>query len=235
MELLLQRLSKLQSLSLRLSPSEEESSLVQWAPALQFTQLQVLDLRDNRIGDAGAQALARALPESNIQELVLSWNHFGQKGMEALTRALEKTSLKRLVVGCNENLDDQSLKMLMDQLEQGHHGSLRTLDLFGTQITESTGSRFLQCLEQRQTSLERLILDGTSVSMQIKNQVDYYLGLNRAGRRCLAGQNELSLSAWPYLLAKSSGDSRCKRRSSSKSLEAIYFFLQNKAELTGYI
>ena len=50
----------------------------------------------NKIGDAGAQALAAALPNSQVTELNLKWNKIEDAGAQALAAALPHSQVTEL-------------------------------------------------------------------------------------------------------------------------------------------
>ena len=54
-----------------------------------------LDLRDNTVGDAGARALAAALPATAVAELNLGYNYIGADGASALATAAGRASSLR--------------------------------------------------------------------------------------------------------------------------------------------
>lgn len=96
-----------------------------------------LDLRYNRIKDAGARRLANFLKESKtLEELVVSCNDIGPQGGAAIGESLvDNTSLKRLRI--NGNKIDNKGGMAFAAALQGNR-TLRSLDLGDTdQRTES--------------------------------------------------------------------------------------------------
>ena len=70
-----------------------ENGVAVLADALMFnSSLQVLDLRNNKIGPEGGSALARLIEtNTSLQRLDLRWNELGQIGGQSLLMALRKS------------------------------------------------------------------------------------------------------------------------------------------------
>jgi Ran GTPase-activating protein (RanGAP) involved in mRNA processing and transport len=78
------------------------------------SKLESLDLRNNRIGPAGAEAVARMLETNkSLVKLDLRWNEIGSAGAEALLNAFRvNRTLKQLELAGNKIPEG-----LMSQLE----------------------------------------------------------------------------------------------------------------------
>lgn len=72
------------------------------AESLPSSSLTTLDLRANCLQDAGVIALAGALPQSSIEVLELSFTGFGSPGMLALAAAMKETVVATLGVAGND-------------------------------------------------------------------------------------------------------------------------------------
>jgi len=248
---LLDRMTNLRSLSLRLPPGTGDYGAAVVAGSFSAAaecpsaataaatdaggrsqrnnSLQDLDLRECHLGDAGIVALAEALESSSIKSLILSWSSTTSVGMQALATGLRKNpALERLDLGCVNGVNDESIADLLSSLRHNHN--LKEVSFFCcAEVGEATGLRLLECLrggadgskdggdsidEDKlgyNTSLQKINLKGTNISPSTQNLIDYYLQLNRAGRKLLnVGAKfvdkepapHVNLSLWPSLLAK---------------------------------
>lgn len=221
---LFERVSNLRSLSLRLPRECADCGAIAVAAALneakgcnRHPQVELLDLRECPMHDPGIVALSGALKSSSIKGLVVSWSSITSKGVGAMAAALKcNPPLESLVLGCMDGLDDESVQELISSLVQ--NSTLTDLSLFCCKlIGESSGRRLLRCLTRRNTSLERISLKGTKISPSCQNMIEYYLRLNRAGRRYVIGYDDgrdrlLDLSLWPYILEKQTLQVEHRRR-----------------------
>ena len=110
-----------------------------------------LNLSDNLIGAAGAQALADALRENvslPLQKMYLSNNLIGAAGAEALADALkENTSLPlQELYLCNNRIGAVGAKAIAEALKQ--NASLQVLYLCNNQIGAAGAKAFAEALKQ---------------------------------------------------------------------------------------
>jgi Ran GTPase-activating protein (RanGAP) involved in mRNA processing and transport len=70
-------------------------------PYLDGTQMHTLHLGSNQIRVAGAQELARALPDTQIRILYLGYNYIGNAGASELAKTLSATRVHTLNLGYN--------------------------------------------------------------------------------------------------------------------------------------
>ena len=98
--------------------------------------LDELVLSCNQIGDVGAQALAAALPQcASLQKLNLSRNHIGEAGARAVAAALPQcASLQELTLSSNQ-IEDAGAQAVAAVLPQC--ASLKLLSLSLNNITDA--------------------------------------------------------------------------------------------------
>ena len=78
------------------------------------TSLKALDLSKNYIGDAGAIALAKALPHTKLETLLVDMNEITKVGVAEICKAVKSTrTLVNLSLGVN-NLTDPSAKLIAE-------------------------------------------------------------------------------------------------------------------------
>mmetsp|Transcript_44489 Transcript_44489/g.107181 ORF Transcript_44489/g.107181 Transcript_44489/m.107181 type:complete len:321 (+) Transcript_44489:406-1368(+) len=194
-------------------------------------------------GDGGALELAKWIHlNPNLQILDLKWNRIGSKGAEALLGALVSCNhgLKHLNLSCNcilecnaiekflphSQLDsfDISFNLIGDsEIQQISRGlswntKLRELDLRGCQRITDNGLRsLLSCISGRNTSLWHLhIPKSCQGRSNLSGQILYWLRVNKAGRRLLQEQDFVDRSLWALVLQKGSPDPAI-----------VYHFLRN--------
>lgn len=214
--------------------------------------LKTLDLRGNRMGDEGAVALAEALEKTvanpELRHVNLAWNMIGSRGAIALAKSLPSTQLELLDLSCNDSVDDDAVHHLCQSLK--HNVFLKVLNLFCcSNITEDGAFMLLTCLQHHNYTLERINLrprDTTSYSshsaktVNVLAKIEYWLALNRAGRRLLRGVHPAGNSCcdnmdrpvptglWPYILARQNTNSFLYPKAGP---DELYFFLRENAEL----
>ena len=101
--------------------------------------IQVLDLRNNRIGPEGAGVLSRVIElNSTLQKIDLRWNEIGQKGASKLYSSLSRPhSLKQLELTGNK-IPEELLSSL-EKLLRGENGSFSKVE--GTKARPMTPSK----------------------------------------------------------------------------------------------
>jgi Ran GTPase-activating protein (RanGAP) involved in mRNA processing and transport len=160
----------------------------------QNTSLQSLILSFNQIGDDGAAALASALTVNvTLQNLWFPSNAVGVDGMQAFANHLPRMrGLNQLNVGML--LDDQAAEALTDALKLNSSLSILHMEQ-PFELEEEEGA--------------------------VKNKdLDFYLRLNRSGRRLLKDEKVDAL--WPNLLS---------RTENGVTPDALYYLLCEKPEL----
>lgn len=150
-------------LGLRLK-DEEIVSLLEQCEATDATPLVNLDLRGNRLGDAGARALASRLAAKGcrIEKLALWDNCVGTLGAVAVCEALDfNTSLSVLDLGKQQHADagncgDALACRLAVALQ--HNTTLTSVDLRYAGITDAGASTLADALPRSTAPLARLDL-----------------------------------------------------------------------------
>jgi hypothetical protein len=183
-------------------------------------RLQSLILSLNRIGDRGAAALARALTvNSTLANLWFPSNSIGQEGMEAFAEHLPRMNgLESLNVGMLLNCKAE------EALTLGLKDNLRLSFLVMEKpVVEEIGD------DQDETDVD----DGSIASNNnsVNAVMDFYLRLNRSGRRVLRHYGTPS-GLWALILAKSSAHAR-KVRGSAAVPDVLYHLLREIPELAG--
>jgi Ran GTPase-activating protein (RanGAP) involved in mRNA processing and transport len=115
--------------------------------------LSCLDLRCNRLGDAGLASLAAALPGNRrLQKLVLYDNGAQHAGCAALFAALHRnTALESLDLSANDLGAVPTMESLKALLI--HNRALRNLFLWGTQLTNEGAIALAEGLAENKTAL----------------------------------------------------------------------------------
>ena len=186
--------------------------------------LEHLDLRNNQITDEAVLYLVRGLLTSSVRTVNLGLNQIGNHGARAFARLLAHRDclLSCLDLNCNRigNYGAHELTVALR-----NNTTLQTLVLYGNSLL-SCGESFRECLLVNST-LEWCNLQRTTVTAEWVGTVEYYLTLNRCGRKILkvADQQNLPVGIWPIFLD----------RVSRKSGDAMYYFCLQKPELFGRV
>lgn len=181
--------------------------------------LQGLDLRGNLIGDEGIADLVDAISLSNIKSLKLGLNCITDLGATHLARLVAQPSCQLTHMDLNSNLIGNTggyelAIALKDNI------TLKSFLLCGNSQV-SCGGVFVECLEAN-SSLIDCNLQQTHVECCEVNLIDYWLMLNKSGRRILKGDS-LPCGVWPEFLVKYA----C----ASKHPDALFYFLSQKPDL----
>lgn len=138
------------------------------------SNLKLLVMRGNDIGDVGADAIAAAVANSKIAELMLANNNIGSAGAIALAQVVAQSScLQELDLNENEVGDDGAAalaKSLMvpsdDDKEESKASSLTILRLKDNQIGDAGAGAFVEHLDQNRklTVLDLVGNDGISAA-----------------------------------------------------------------------
>ena len=133
--------------------------------------LRELDLSHNQIGSEDAVTIATMLKTNkSLERLHLGWCGIGSSGGVELGAALERNkTLRYLHLSCNA-LEDDGVRGLCVGLE--NNSSLEELELRGESLGEEGVSLLLKCLEEKNTSLKKLMLSKKfkrSISRELKS------------------------------------------------------------------
>jgi len=230
---LFQRLRSLQMLSLR---CPGDAGAIAIAKALPYNvHLTSLDLRSNRISDQGVEAIVAALqscrPNHSLKELILSWNSITDRGASKVASLLQDKNcpLERLDLSCNDRIYDTGLRTVVEALKC--NSCLRELNVFGCDgITTVGASLLLQCLQEHNMVLQLVRLPSSLLGSPVGEELEYYLALNRAGRRLLR-DHSVPVALWSDVMALSTN--RTRTSSLSSKLSALYYILKQKSDLLG--
>jgi Ran GTPase-activating protein (RanGAP) involved in mRNA processing and transport len=123
--------------------------------------LQKLGLGGNQIGDAGAQALAEMLKiHSTLQQLDLGYNRMGDDGAQALAEMLKiNSTLQQLDLGYNR-MGDDGAQALAEMLKV--NSALQQLNLWNNKIG-TVGTQALASMLKVNTTLQRLDLHNNRI------------------------------------------------------------------------
>jgi hypothetical protein len=184
-------------------------------------QLQIWNLAENEIGQMGARAIADCLksPKSSVETLVLESNHFRNEGAKSLAESLKvNKTLKVLDVRYN-GITVEGIRAFRDMLVQGNktlqylyfeegrnkntksccHRRLEIGYDRGHQARKPSGAMFV---EEASQSTELCDCE----CCRLREEINYYLALNRAGRHTF-GDFNLPSGLWPRIIERvSSGD-----------------------------
>ena len=157
--------------------------------------LQELFLSRNPIGDDGAFAIATALQKnSTLLSLCLVHCEIWSEGCRAIAMGLAKMKgLRLLDIDCNE------MEFCAPEILQ----SLKEGNCILTQFTKRLGAL-----------VQNADAEGDNENMALWNEIDAYLGWNKAGRRVLAETNADRLLPMVF-------------SSASENLDTLFLFLQH--------
>ena len=190
-------------------------------------KLKELHLFGNRIDSTGAKELAEALyVNSTLETLILSFNRIGDEGAAALARALTvNTTLTKMWFPSN-SIGSEGLLALgaflpkMKGLEQLHVG-----DFFDNFAAEA----LLDGLKSN-TRLYVLYMECPIYEDPcIENKLDFYLRLNKSGRRLLQTSGD-PVGLWAHALEKAG-----QNVSNQSSPDVLFHMLRQKPDLFDFV
>jgi Ran GTPase-activating protein (RanGAP) involved in mRNA processing and transport len=172
-----------------------------------FRSLEVCNLTDNQIGPMGARSIAKNLCDSTVKTLILDDNKLRDDGVKLLAEGLkENTTLTTLSLKFNhigqEGLfalrnvlikDNMTLENLLLEEEDEH-----------CQATTSAERRE-QKKKKCQKLLKQMRKNCSCATCKLRNEIEYYLALNRAGRHSFCNM-QVPVGLWPRILARVSND-----------------------------
>jgi hypothetical protein len=192
----------LRSLSVRVFGDAGAVQLAQWLD--RNPNLEKLDLSGNRIGTLGARTIADVLiaqsgMDHKLYDLnlscncILSGDFVGQ--LLAFTTTLRTLDLSYNWLGNQEVIDIcQGLRK---------NTSLLELNLYGCQRVSHEGmAALLDCVQHHNTFIQAIhIQTFDEEGMRLVQDINYWLGLNKAGRSLLKSLHTEPLGIWPTVLA----------------------------------
>lgn len=185
-----------------------------------------LHLFGNRVSAIGAEHLADALrTNETLQSLILSFNRIGDRGAVALAQALTvNTTLTKIWFPSNavgfEGMQAFADRLpLMKGLEQLNVGMLLHDETKAALVQGLKGNLRLSVLEMEQPIYEEFedVAGG--------GDMDFYLRLNRSGRR-LIQDLQVQSALWAEILARTQEHNR-----QDGTPDILYYLLQEKPEL----
>lgn len=133
-------------------------------------RLQVLTLRENRLGDGGVGAIAEALEDNvALKELDLSSNEVGDLGGQSMGLLLQKDPRLASLSLKSNHISDAGAEALAQGLEK--NSWLEELDLSENHIKMVGVGKLCAALEHNGT-LETLVLEGNEVKSDILDSVE---------------------------------------------------------------
>jgi hypothetical protein len=213
---------------------------------LQHSQIQFLNLEHNSIGDMGATMLADILNNHNggcglkVESLDLEYNKIGVAGVLELVKASHAhTDWKELELDANTMLEFEDLTAVAKQLGNSKLSRLALYvrhpdyeydddDLGVTkkkrdpiQVQAQRKIAFQALIDAIQRNMYLVELEYVNIDdLAFKQEFDFYVNLNKFGRRFLLQNVEPAL--WPHVLAKKCG---------TDNISVLFYLLQEQPTL----
>ena len=173
-----------------------------------FRTLDVCNLTDNQIGPMGARSIATNLSrdDSKIQTLILDDNYLRDDGVQLLADSLrQNTTLKTLSLKYNHVRKD-GLKALRDVLVKDN---MTLENLLLEEENEHCPTTEVERRRKKMKCHSKLLKqswkDCPCESCKLRNEIEYYLALNRAGRHSFCNMS-VPVGLWPRILSRCSKD-----------------------------
>jgi hypothetical protein len=195
---------------------------------LENTPLRMMDVGDNQITTQGIAVLADVLRgNSFLKELRLGTCGISDEGLIQLGEALVENSTLEMIQLEDNTFGQDALSRFFQLLPQ--MDGLKELGLTESDVdSEELYSAVVDGLRENTSLLRITCYDGEiwheEAPSDIKALIDFYLNLNRNGRKFLEPPltSRVPAGLWPRVLAK---------MSSPQDTSLLYYFLQKKAEL----
>jgi hypothetical protein len=167
--------------------------------------------------------MAKALETNDsLRSLIMLESHITNKGCIAIAEMLKKNkTIERLDLSYNR-ISDPGCTALANTLR--HNTTLKEIGLFGNFQVRSRDV-FLRFLQYENFVLEDLLLHS-----EWDAEMNFYLNLNRLGRRHLLQNEDLVRKEWTNTLAAIQEDSKSSSSSTphKDALSSLYYFLLAK-------
>ena len=181
--------------------------------------VQKLMLNMNNLGDKGAGAFGETLcGNRSLKQLYLSDNKIGDTGVIAITDGLicNDGALQELNLSDNEITCEGAIEMAARlKLNNG----LKSLWLGGNPIFRSGVKAMIQDGLRHNFYLESIDLSPFQDQPDLRNEKEFYLALNKAGRQVLR-REKVHVCFWAYILARIGHDPNM-----------VFYFLVRSPEL----
>lgn len=175
-------------------------------------RLRLLGLRETRVGDKGAEHLAAAIREGNtrLTELGLINTRVGDRGAEHLAAAVSEGHMRHGLLNLGgTQVSDRGVEHLVAAINGGRT-RLRTLQIYECEgVTDEGAERLaLAVASNPNLSLERMMLQGTSASLEWQRAPQAVLDAMAGARRLLSEgggdhaaveQQQLQQAAKPFV------------------------------------
>jgi Ran GTPase-activating protein (RanGAP) involved in mRNA processing and transport len=198
---------------------------------LENTPLRMLDFGHNIMTTQGMAVLANGLRDNSfLRELRLEMCEISDEGLIQLGEALVDNSTLEIIRLDGNDYDQDGVCQFFQLFSQMEGLKELSLDVFDDMANKELCSAVVDGL-RKNTSLQRLSScvsgDGMwheEAPSDIKALIEFYLNLNRNGRKFLEPPltSRVPASLWPSVLAK---------MSSPQDTSLLYYFLQKKPEL----
>jgi len=148
----------------------EDADIVHVSSFIGRLRIESLELNSNKIGDAGAEAIADALPGTVMDKLLLANNKLiGIIGVTALANAIPKSNLAKLTLH-GTNMGDDGIRALVNVISgsiyykttKWNHPGFRYLGITGTKVT-------LNGLRELYNAIAARPADGTTFGLEISS------------------------------------------------------------------
>jgi Ran GTPase-activating protein (RanGAP) involved in mRNA processing and transport len=200
---------------------------------LDLMSLETLELNQNPVTSCGIAALAQSLRgPCTLKELRLRRCQLDDAGLLKLGEALITNEALEVLDVRGNNFTHIGASQFFDLLPQMK--GLKSVyglvtGLLADASTNAVGLALVDGLREN-TKLQKIFEDsetatvGSKFAPDVAREIDFYLGLNRHGRRMLrlSGDSEPPSGLWPRVLAK---------LSSRRDTSLLFYFLQNKPKI----
>jgi hypothetical protein len=182
-----------------------------------------------RNGMFGISFLAPALPANkSMRFLDLSSNDLADVDVTCIASALcENSALEELKL-TNCNISDNGVRIIAEHLPK--MTGLKSLWLYGNPFGTQGANSLLDAL-RRNMYLEQLLLprDKGKPFDDIQRKTEYFLALNKGGRRILLESNNVPMGLWPLIFERVNTVRLNSLSAKKAQANVIYFLLQGPA------
>ena len=180
-----------------------DSGISQLCPTA-LCQLQVFHVGNNQIGPSGARAISKSLQDPNctVNTLILDQNCLRDNGAISIAEGLKQnTTLKYLSLQYND-IGKEGLIAFRDALKY-ENKTLQHLIIEEDHYGEDCTRLHLEQLHKSPRATNQKDEHCCCETCQLRDEVEYYLALNRAGRHSFT-DNHISERLWPRMMARTS-------------------------------
>jgi uncharacterized protein YjbI with pentapeptide repeats len=217
----------------------------------QNPSLQGLDLKDNSCGTKGLGVLVQLLERTHISWLRLQRQRYTNNFLDVslLTCALNDSNTSLILLNLSFNaISDRGISDLTTALLQNR--TLRHVNLNYCHLTDVSMLRIAQCLPsmeglwklylqggQSGEAIDQAMVNGLEQHKQLQvlelppsfrqpKEIEYYLDLNRSGRRLIT--ERILQGLWPLVLEQAWNQMKGRKNGHERCANVFYFFLHNR-------